>query len=68
MAKHYKMKTNRAAAKRFHFTAGGKLKRKKAGLRHFMRRKSTRAKRNLRTTGYLSKSDHSLIKTLLPYG
>ena len=68
MAKHYKMKTNRAAAKRFHFTAGGKLKRKKAGLRHFMRRKSTRAKRNLRNRAYMSKADVPGIKLLLPYG
>lgn len=68
MAKKIKMKTNRSAAKRFSFTANGKIKRKKAGLRHFMRRKSVRAKRNLRNRAYLSKSDHQLIKTLLPYG
>ncbi len=68
MAKKYKMKTNRSAAKRFSFTASGKLKRKKAGLRHFMRRKSVRAKRNLRNRGYISKSDHQLIIKLLPYG
>jgi len=48
MAKKYKMKTNRSAAKRFSFTANGKIKRKKAGMRHFMRRRSVRAKRNLR--------------------
>lgn len=68
MARKYKMKTNRAAAKRFHFTANGKLKRKKAGMRHFMRRRSTRAKRNLRNRGYISKVDAPLIKPLLPYG
>jgi ribosomal protein L35 len=37
-------------------------------LRHFMRRKSVRAKRNLRNRGYISKSDHQLITKLLPYG
>jgi large subunit ribosomal protein L35 len=68
MAKKYKMKTNRAAAKRFHFTAGGKLKRKKAGLRHFMRRKSTTAKRNLRNRAYISKADAPEIRLLLPNG
>ncbi len=68
MAKHYKMKTNRSAAKRFHFTATGKLKRKKAGLRHFMRRKSTRAKRNLRNRAYMSDADTPRVKLLLPYG
>ena len=68
MAKKVKMKTNRSAAKRFSFTANGKIKRKKAGLRHFMRRKSVQAKRNLRNTAYLSKADEKLIKTLIPYG
>ena len=68
MAKKYKMKTNRSAAKRFSITANGKIKRKKAGMRHFMRRKSVSAKRNLRNRGYISKSDEQLIKSLLPYG
>ena len=68
MAKKYKMKTNRATAKRFSLTASGKIKRKKAGMRHFMRRKGVQAKRNLRNRGYISKSDEKLIKSLLPYG
>lgn len=68
MAKKYKMKTNRATAKRFSLTANGKVKRKKAGMRHFMRRKSTTAKRNLRNRGYLSKADEKLVKALMPYG
>lgn len=68
MATKNKMKTNRAAAKRFSLTANGKIKRKKAGLRHFMRRRSTRAKRNLRNRAYISSADEKLIKALLPYG
>ncbi len=68
MAKKVKMKTNRAAAKRFSFTANGKIKRKKAGLRHFMRRRSVQAKRNLRNRGYIAKSDEKLIRALLPNG
>jgi large subunit ribosomal protein L35 len=68
MAKKYKMKTNRATAKRFSLTASGKIKRKKAGMRHFMRRKSVQARRNLRNRGYISKADEKLIKVLLPYG
>lgn len=67
MAKKYKMKTNRATAKRFSFTAKGRIKRKKAGLRHFMRRKGVQAKRNLRNTSYIAKVDEPLIKPLLPY-
>lgn len=68
MAKNYKMKTNRSAAKRFHFTASGKIKRKKAGLRHFMRRRSVRAKRNLRNRAYISEADAPGIRLLLPNG
>ena len=68
MAKQYKMKTRKSAAKRFHFTASGKLKRKKAGMRHFMRRKKQSTKRNLRGTGYVAKVDEKRIKVLLPYG
>lgn len=67
MAKKYKMKTNRATAKRFRLTASGKIKRKKSGMRHFMRRKHMRAKRNLRNAGYLSKVDEPLVRPLIPY-
>jgi len=68
MAHKIKMKTNRAAAKRFHFTASGKVKRKKAGLRHFMRRKNTTAKRNLRNRGYMSAADMPHMRRMLPNG
>jgi large subunit ribosomal protein L35 len=67
MAKHYKMKTNKSAAKRFSATASGRLKRKKAGMRHFMRRKKSSTKRGLRSTGYVSKADEKRIKQLIPY-
>ncbi|MDH4224831.1 MAG: 50S ribosomal protein L35 [Deltaproteobacteria bacterium] len=68
MAKGYKMKTNKSAAKRFTFTASGKVKRKKAGLRHFMRRKTSASKRNLSNAGYLVAADAPRMKKLLPYG
>lgn len=68
MAARYKMKTNRAAAKRFHFTASGKIKRKKAGLRHFMRRRSVQAKRDLRNRAYVDKTNEKQIRALLPNG
>jgi large subunit ribosomal protein L35 len=66
MAKRVKAKTNRSAAKRFHFTASGKLKRKKAGLRHFMRRRPTKAKRNLRQRGYVDSTNMPRVLALLP--
>jgi len=68
MAKYYKMKTRKSAAKRFSFTASGRLKRKKAGMRHFMRRKKASTKRGLRNAGFVAKVDEKRIKVLLPYG
>ena len=43
-----KMKTSRAAAKRFKVTGTGKLKRNKAYKRHILTKKTTKTKRNLR--------------------
>ena len=43
-----KMKTKRAAAKRFKVTGTGKLKRNKAYKSHILTKKTTKRKRNLR--------------------
>ena len=43
-----KLKTKRAAAKRFKVTGTGKLKRNKAYKRHILTKKSAKVKRNLR--------------------
>lgn len=63
-----KLKTNKGAAKRFKVTAKGKIKRKKAYLRHILSGKTTKQKRHLRAGGYVSKADTKSIKQLLPYG
>jgi len=63
-----KMKTRRAAAKRYSFTGTGKVKYKKQGLRHILTKKSSKRKRHLRHSGILSASETSRIKKLLPYG
>jgi large subunit ribosomal protein L35 len=60
-----KMKTNRGAAKRFRKTAKGKLKHKRAFLRHILTKKSSKRKRALRQSGYVHKADESRIKRLL---
>mgnify|MGYP001063637219 FL=1 len=62
-----KMKTHRGAAKRFKKTGTGKLKRAKAFKSHILTKKSSKTKRNLRKTGYVSKSEAKVIKKLLPY-
>jgi len=60
-----KQKTNRGAAKRFKQTANGKIKRKKAFLRHILTKKSSKRKRALRTPAYVHKADEGRIKRLL---
>ena len=63
----YKMKTHKGGAKRFKMTGSGKFKRKKAYLRHGMRKRSNDAKRSLRQKGYIEGSDHQAVVALLPY-
>jgi large subunit ribosomal protein L35 len=64
-----KMKTKKSAAKRFSFTATGKVKYKKQNLRHILTKKSTKRKRGLRQAGILSGDNvQENRKKLLPYG
>jgi len=51
-----KMKTRRAAAKRFKLTGTGKLKRNKAYKSHILTKKTTKRKRNLRQSAIVGKS------------
>jgi large subunit ribosomal protein L35 len=64
-----KMKTKRAAAKRFSFTGTGKVKYKKMNTRHILTKKAAKRKRQLRSSGILSESETpNMRKKLLPYG
>jgi large subunit ribosomal protein L35 len=63
-----KMKTRRAAAKRYHVTGSGKVKYKKQGLRHILSKKTTKRKRHLRKAGLLSPAEEKRARKLLPYG
>ncbi len=64
-----KMKTKKAAAKRFSFTATGKIKYKKMNLRHILTKKSAKRKMHLRHAGILSEDSAKVIRSqLLPYG
>ena len=62
-----KMKSHRGAAKRFKKTGTGKLKRAKAFKSHILTKKSSKTKRNLRKTGYVSTAQVKVMKKLLPY-
>ncbi len=52
-----KMKTRRAVAKRFSATGSGKLKRKRAGLRHILEKKSPKMKKRAGKTDYVNQAD-----------
>ena len=62
-----KIKTNRAAAKRFKKTATGKLKRNKATKSHILTKKSTKRKRNLRQATITDATNVKNMKKVLPY-
>ena len=62
-----KIKTNRAAAKRFKVTGTGKLKRNKAYKSHILTKKSTKRKRNLRHATITDASNVKNMKKVLPY-
>ncbi len=60
-----KIKTHSASAKRFTVTKSGKVKLNHMNRRHKLGLKSTKRKRQLRKTGYLSDSMSPNIKKLL---
>ena len=62
-----KIKTNRAAAKRYKVTATAKLKRNKAYKSHILTKKSTKRKRNLRQATITDATNVKNMKKILPY-
>jgi len=62
-----KMKTKKAAAKRYHVTATGKVRYKKQGLRHILTKKNAKRKRRLRLPAILSHVEEKRVKQLMPY-
>jgi large subunit ribosomal protein L35 len=62
-----KLKTKRAAAKRFKATGTGKLKRNKAYKSHILTKKTTKRKRNLRKAAMTDKTNEKNMKKILPY-
>lgn len=63
-----KMKTKKAAAKRFKFTATGKIKFKRTKKRHNLGNKSGSKILSLRKAGYVFEGDEKNIERCLPYG
>ena len=62
-----KIKTSRAAAKRFKKTGTGKLKRNKAYKSHILTKKSQKRNRNLRKSIITDATNVKSMKKALPY-
>ena len=62
-----KVKTSRAAAKRFKDSGTGKLIRNKAYKSHILTKKSTKRKRNLRKDIVTDSTNYKVMKKILPY-
>ena len=62
-----KLKTKKAAAKRFQVTGTGKLVRNKAYKRHILTKKTTKRKRGLRKDIVVDATNVKTMKKILPY-
>jgi large subunit ribosomal protein L35 len=60
-----KMKTNRAAAKRFKLTGTGQIKRGKAYARHILTKKSRTRKRNLNKSTLVHETEKKRVMRML---
>jgi len=63
-----KMKTNRGTAKRFKVTGTGRIKRRKAYLRHQLSCKSRKQKNQLGKSLMVDATNEKALHRLLPYG
>jgi len=62
-----KMKTRRAAAKRFKPNASGAFKRGQSHRSHILTKKSTKRKRHLRAAIEVHTADNRSVRRMLPY-
>ena len=62
-----KMKTRKAAAKRFTVTGTGEIKRNKAYKSHILEKKSPKRKRNMRKAAMVVAADKKRAIKCLPY-
>ena len=62
-----KIKTNRAAAKRFRVTGTGEIKRNKGFKRHILSSKGKKRKRHLRNATLVAAVEARNIRQLIPY-
>lgn len=62
-----KIKTNRAAAKRFRVTSSGKVKRNKGFKSHLLSSKGKKRKRHLRQGTLVAAVENKNVRRMIPY-
>ncbi|MBD2512901.1 MULTISPECIES: 50S ribosomal protein L35 [unclassified Nostoc] len=62
-----KLKTRKAAAKRFRATGTGKIVRRKVGKSHLLEHKSSDKKRSMSKTTLVHERDELNVRLMLPY-
>lgn len=62
-----KLKTRKAAAKRFRATGSGKILRRKAFKNHILEKKTTARKRRLSQPALVDERDEQNVRKMLPY-
>ncbi|MBR8826384.1 MAG: 50S ribosomal protein L35 [Gomphosphaeria aponina SAG 52.96 = DSM 107014] len=62
-----KLKTKKAAAKRFRATGSGKILRRKAFKNHLLQKKSAERKRRLSHLALVNERDEKNVRLMLPY-
>ena len=62
-----KLKTRKAAAKRFRATGSGKIMRRKAYKSHLLQHKSTKRKNRLSKPVVVHEGDEENVRKMLPY-
>ncbi|MBR8835729.1 MAG: 50S ribosomal protein L35 [Stigonema ocellatum SAG 48.90 = DSM 106950] len=62
-----KLKTRKAAAKRFRATGSGKIMRRKAGKNHLLEHKTSNKKRKMSNMAVVNERDEENVRLMLPY-
>jgi large subunit ribosomal protein L35 len=62
-----KLKTRRAAAKRFRATGSGKIRRRKANKNHLLEHKNSARRRRLSQLSIVDERDAENVRLMLPY-
>ncbi|MDR3358860.1 MAG: 50S ribosomal protein L35 [Desulfovibrio sp.] len=63
-----KIKTRRAAAKRFHLTGSGKYKRRRQNLRHILTKKAAGRRMRLGRSALVDSANEKAVRRMLPNG